>query len=174
MTYQKLSNAFVFPDQEPPIINILYIDDWKIGSKFGFCIYFLFISSIEFGISLSSNCFMSVIFAVKKTYVLYLRCQDMSLSYHQIEVCYLFHQDYALQSIVCNSVKFMIIASNAYLVFYCGFISYIVNAFIKIMKCQLFRCILVLCPYKFRVLCFKIILFALYNHIFLVYLLKIL
>ena len=74
MTYQKLSNAFVFPDQEPPIINILYIDDWKIGSKFGFCIYFLFISSIEFGISLSSNCFMSVIFAVKKTYVLYLRC----------------------------------------------------------------------------------------------------
>ena len=174
MTYQKLSNAFVFPDQEPPIINILYMDDWKICSKFGFCIYFFLISSIESGISLSSNCFVSVIFAVKKTYVLYLRCQDMLLSYHQLEVCYLFRQEYALQSIVCNSVKFMITASNAYLVFYYGFISYIVNAFIKIMKCQLFRCRLVLCPYKFKVLYFKIILFVLYNHIFLVYLLQIL
>ena len=100
---------------------------------------------------------MSVIFAITKIYVLYLRCQDMLLFYHQLDVCYLFHQDYALQSIACNSVKFMIIASNAYLVIYYGFICYIVNAFIKIIKCQLFRCRLVLYLNKFRVFYFKII-----------------
>ena len=64
----------------------------------------------------------------------------MLLCYHQLEVIYHFYEDYSLPFIAYKSVNFMIIDSKADFFFFCFvLICYIVDTFIKNMKCHRFR-----------------------------------
>ena len=79
----RLSNAFIFPDPEPPIINILYGWSW-ICSHFGFCAFIL-------SLVISSKLIIRVFFYYIGAFIFsfsHTRFLLVPLSYVSVELSY--------------------------------------------------------------------------------------